>query len=770
MVYNHDMKTKIACIFLIITILVQLAGCGKTEPSSQAAADNNCDMSSEDYVCGNGDVENLYFKSAVCSIKEDGLSNYHAACFRSGDCLCAVLPCFNEETFDSTVKVYLIDFDGNIRSSFELEDAGITVDANAPKSADWNGERIICAGHEANYMVHDYSGELIARAGGNDPELGETRALIGWGDTFVIVTDKGAIRYDWNCKEIGRIVFGFQAFDSWTDPGIVVQRNKVYMSGVAGMVYELDFDAGQAVYKGILNNAEGLPKTYQDFTRSTNECFSISTYFDPSYYWEADLENMTVHKTAKASNIMFKPPRYECDYLTNNVRYTDPLDKLHYVHVYNYDPADNMDIDIEIISPDNDSNYASREKITCRGFGVFEDSLIRRAQYMFNSSQDQYYLELQDWGGGYDLSVPDQADKFRLEVMSDIQNGNAPDIFYGNDFDYLYWGDNGTVLDMKPYLEANGGFDADSISPNMLDLMTGNDGAVYQVFPKYILWGYWGRQKDYGDMDLSIETLASGKIPDGYNKPVALELLYGAFSNNLLDLYQKGELTEENVRMALAFAVDLGTEQQSYGEYDRKDIEDNTDASSFVDEEVSSVSDYYYLSRTLGDYPVYIGAPSIGCTVRTVMPESLVAVYSGTKHPEAACKVVSYLLDTDFQRAISMCNYSGIPVNRNVLDELIGYMEDPDSIPDDIRRDYGQTLCLDTYIDNGKEKTRIVPLDKDVADSFLRQTGACNTISKYDWGIKSIISEELDSYYSQGKSIDEVAKSLCSRLKLYISE
>ena len=766
------MKTKIACVFLIITILVQLAGCGKTGPSSQIEPDTNCDMSSADYVCGNGDVEDLYFKSAVCSVREDGLSFNQGDFFMSGDYLCAVLPLFSMERLTTIVKVYLIDFEGNIKSSFELEDTDGTVDVNDPISADWNGERIITAGHEVNYIVHDHSGKLIARAGGNDPELGETRALIGWGDTFVIVTDKGAIRYDWNCKEIGRIVFGFDAADLAYAPGIVVQRNKLYMSSVAGMVYELDFDAGQAVYKGILNNAEGLPKTYQDgFTTSNNNtCFSISTYFDPSYYWEADLENMTVHKTAKASNIMFKPPRYECDYLTNNVRYTNPLDKLHYVHVYNYDPADNMDIDIEIISPDNDSKYPSREKITLRGFGVFEDSLIRRAQYMFNSSQDQYYLELQDWGGGYDLSVPDQADKFRLEVMSDIQNGNAPDIFYGNDFDYLYWGDNGTVLDMKPYLEANGGFDADSISPNMLELMTGNDGAVYQVFPKYILWGYWGRQKDYGDMDLSIETLASGKIPDGYNKPAALELLYGAFSNNLSDLYQRGELTEENVRMALAFAVDLGTEQQTYGAYDGKDIENNTDASSFVDEEVSSVRDYFYLSQTLGDYPVYIGAPSIGCTVRTVNPESLVAVYSGTKHPDAACKFVSHLLDTDVQRAISLNGDSGLPVNRHVLDELIGYMKDPDSIPDDRKREYGEVLCREEYIENRIEKTRIVPLDKDVADSFLRQTGACNTVSKYDWGLKSIISEELDSYYSQGKSIDEVAKSLCSRLKLYISE
>lgn len=45
-----------------------------------------------------------------------------------------------------------------------------------------------------------------------------------------------------------------------------------------------------------------------------------------------------------------------------------------------------------------------------------------------------------------------------------------------------------------------------------------------------------------------------------------------------------------------------------------------------------------------------------------------------------------------------------------------------------------------------------------------------DSVISYDWGLYNIICDEIDSYYIQGKSEDEIAKTLQSRIDLYVAE
>ena len=742
---------KSFCLLISFSILLQVCGCSHKEESKPVVIDTNCDMTSEDYVCGNGDVEDLYFKSVRCTVPQQVCLNTHTV-FKWGDGAMIIVPASENEGKDNQTKAYIVDFDGSLRSS-------ITFDGDCNYSAitegifaNWNDQYVISAAEGDSFIIYDLSGKVVAHSGSEDPEFGETRSVIGYGDTFVIAAEMGIIQYDSNYKEIGRIKYNTYI----ADPNLAVQKGKIYLND-KGNIFNVDFNSMSMERKSSLGSVEDLETWKGSYTKvvGNNYYSMIESMHDPSYFWEADLDASTIHKTLKTSNMLLIPPRYDYAYMSS---YVAPIDKLHYILLYEYD---NHDMDIILISPDTENDYASREKITLRGKYLFNDDMIKAAQYQFNTSQDKYYLELQNM-----MPPGDDQEQYRLNVIKDIQNGDAPDIFYGNDFDYVYWGNSGIVLDMKPYLKANGGFDEGSILPNLLGLMTGENGEVYQVFPSVCLYGYWGRKKDYGGIDLTLENMKNGEITTGYSKPAASELLYGIFGYDLARMYRNGELTEEAVREAVIIALDKGTGTEDYEAHDQSDLESATDSADMVEESIYYAKRYYALAKLLKDDPVYVGYPSFGRTLKTVTPFTTVAVYSGCKHPEAACEFVSYLLSEECQRSIAASS-GGITVNRKILDEELKYLQDPDSIPDDKKEMYQDALLIESDDDI---HVYVVPMKRETAECFKQQIESCNNLCIYDWGIKNIISEEISAYYSQGKSADEVAGSLYSRLKVYASE
>ena len=65
---------------------------------------------------------------------------------------------------------------------------------------------------------------------------------------------------------------------------------------------------------------------------------------------------------------------------------------------------------------------------------------------------------------------------------------------------------------------------------------------------------------------------------------------------------------------------------------------------------------------------------------------------------------------------------------------------------------------------------RQVSMSADLADSYLAQIDAADKVQIYDWGLWDITVDEVTTYYSQGKSIEEVAEALYSRYLVYAQE
>lgn len=71
------------------------------------------------------------------------------------------------------------------------------------------------------------------------------------------------------------------------------------------------------------------------------------------------------------------------------------------------------------------------------------------------------------------------------------------------------------------------------------------------------------------------------------------------------------------------------------------------------------------------------------------------------------------------------------------------------------------------FVQNGNKG---LPVDKRVIDDYRSAVDSIDSVIAYDWGVYNIVSEEISSHYSAGKTTDEIASSLQSRIDLYVDE
>ena len=161
---------KSFCLLISFSILLQVCGCSHKDESKPVDIDANCDMTSEDYVCGNGDVEDLYFKSVRCTVPQQVCLNTHTV-FKWGDGAMIIVPASENEGKDDQTKAYIVDFDGSLRSS-------ITFDGDCNYSAitegvfaNWNDQYVISAAEGDSFIIYDLSGKVVAHSGSEDPEM-----------------------------------------------------------------------------------------------------------------------------------------------------------------------------------------------------------------------------------------------------------------------------------------------------------------------------------------------------------------------------------------------------------------------------------------------------------------------------------------------------------------------------------------------------------------------------------------------------------------------
>lgn len=98
---------------------------------------------------------------------------------------------------------------------------------------------------------------------------------------------------------------------------------------------------------------------------------------------------------------------------------------------------------------------------------------------------------------------------------------------------------------------------------------------------------------------------------------------------------------------------------------------------------------------------------------------------------------------------------------------MLSFVTDPGNATDEQTLMYSGQMIRD-YSNDGE--SRDVVMTEEMAESFLAQIHTADKVQVYDWGLWEITVDEVTTYYTQGKSIEDVAEALYSRYLVYAQE
>lgn len=739
--------TKILSAILAASMAMSLMACNSKdddEPGSEPGS-----------VPGVSDPENTYYSSKLVSIPRR-TDTLYAFAKEGGDedtvCLISLKTdgeCCNVDSY----RMYLCNYDGEILSECEPE---IPKEYFVYQACDIDGSKFVVTGTGADFMIIDYDGHVLKESDTSTATEYGSKSVCKTHDGFMILAENTVTRYD---KDGGIIDEITNTNTEYTLTGVFEQDGRFYVLGREGLVcgegddcyFELNF-ARDAVEKAC------SVSDVTDMVTCPWEGVDYHTYYCSSFgndIVEYDIMGQSSKVVAKKNNMLVAPSTYV------ESSYVDPqykmLDETHFYRDYLYSGTELDVTEVALISVDTELDLGSRTVISLKGYNIIRSFLLEAALYNYNTSQDEYFIKVEDlMEDTSSVESYSELGDVRLQLMSDFANGDTPDIFLGDFFDYNYMGENNLVLDLKSYLGDD----------HIYDRMTRDDGKIYQVYAGYNVEGFWGRADKYSNNN-SLSSMPA--VPEGQSRFIgipATDLAYYTIGSDLCGLYRRGELTQANVKQAVEFALENGIEPSNDMTADAFPMYDMNPGDTQLEfSGVGGPASYWYLQHGFRNDMSFVGYPQATGSVHMLIPECLMAVSASTEHPEECIKFIRSFMTPDVQRRIAATGT--IPVSTDVLNEMIQVVKDPENATTDQRNMYKRQIITD-YNSNYDEI--LVPLSDQIANNYLEQIAMADTVMVYDWGVWAMTEEEINTHYSQGKSAAEIADSLYSRLLVYARE
>ncbi len=637
---------------------------------------------------------------------------------------------------DEYYRLYKVDSDGNGISNVSLP----VKCAHSSHQAVIENDKLYCVDRNSNtdYVIDINSGKIISE----DNTEESTQGFYSVDDGFVKMTYGSLIRYSKDGNESGRI-----------DGNEIVDTISFYQKDGTNFlitdkngqinIFKADFDKSR-LERLLAINADDL----QGFELNNGVFFS-----DRGVYY-IDAKSKMFMPVTEWNYVDVKPAykktRFEINLSYDNLRFGK-------AYVYN-------DSEIELIIFNNipAEKNANRKTITIGGYGVDSSLAVKWAAYRFNTSQNEYRVFLDDYWNEYAYGSGIEAQSQIAKLIKHFNDGNAPDIYYGTNFDYRYMYNAGLVADMMPLMEKDPDFNLDDLIPSIRDTLTRN-GTCYQMFSAFYFDGDFGLKSDFGYENITYKKV--NELAKKKNIPVRGDMEAAEYADQIIR-YSLGTLVdnssgehivpEKELKEVVEYSVNNGI---PFGSHENAiaDLDTVHDGMHLTCRRTSlgNLFDLSSIESDLNDRFVYLGFPSINGTARAAQPDGLVAISSDTKCKEACWQLIKYML-TDEVQEIEIGQGNNPVINR-VFEDYCEYAALPDSVPEN-------EVIWKSLVRGEKAVPGWIISD------YREMVLSINSVISYDWGLYNIICDEINSYYFQNKSPEAIVKTLQSRLDLYVAE
>lgn len=421
-----------------------------------------------------------------------------------------------------------------------------------------------------------------------------------------------------------------------------------------------------------------------------------------------------------------------------------------------YQPANeygNDEINL-LVHRDQDPN-AGKPTITIGGYGV-ASTLMQRAVYYYNTGNFESRVALVDYREKYPFSDASSMVRAKAAILADMSSGKGADIYAGIEFDYDQWGDAGQVMDLSPMFNEGGILYAEDVLPALTETNRHN-GKIYKVFPSFSMWGCIGYSTLIGeDIHLTIDRIGELRETASQDQMIlsgwsSTDLAINAVQFRMQDFITENgfSISDSEFQRILDFASTYG--QSTPGGMQSADTNLMYATEDLLLDRVnlSSPKEFWENDQRGTSPMIFYGMPSLNESARIIQPQSVVAISSGTKYPEACMNFISILLSDEMQ--IFAGENFGIPVMRDAFEEQIQNAMQPVEV-------------------SGENAPVRLPMSAESAARYRESVDSLNYIYIVNIDTWSLLRDEFESYFSEGKSATSVRESMINRMNVYFSE
>ena len=389
----------------------------------------------------------------------------------------------------------------------------------------------------------------------------------------------------------------------------------------------------------------------------------------------------------------------------------------------------------------------------------------------YNETNPDYFIRLDDsystYSQNYDPTVDDlnglllgKQAELSYQLMVDLMAGEGPDMildaaYYDqlNSSDYL--------LDLSSYVETDGLFS------NVIDAAKTPDGKLYHC-PVTISVNGIVVHKDDVPSDLKgftfdeyadfVEDICNGTDPMYMEKTEFFTTCLSAMNDKFVT-DGKVDYNKDSFKQ-LAEYTKNSTMQGGYGEFRSIMDEPMGDAEFLYSCTLAMLLPRY--DDELTDVRI-VGLPTSDGRGPQISMDSSVAISAQTSEAAACADFIKTLLSEDIQTEFGKYT-DGMPVR------ISSYETSAASLLE--RYNTSVQYNLDNYTPDelsmyGYSSTI---LDESVIDDFEAMIASCEDTASLDPAVEIIVYEEIQAYFADQKSIDDVIELINNRVSLYVSE
>ena len=412
------------------------------------------------------------------------------------------------------------------------------------------------------------------------------------------------------------------------------------------------------------------------------------------------------------------------------------------------------------------------------------DYNLRSQIIKFNRSSNQYRIVVKDYSeyitedeNGYQNALT----KLNTEILS----GSLPDMLVGSSLPIDRYASKGMLVDLWQFIDADESISREDLMTPVLDAMS-IDGKLYSIASSFSIQTAVGMGKVVGEYDnwtlTEVRDAMTKLQPDATifsESATKSDILSSCITRNISSFinWETGECSFDSPE----FIELLNFANEFPAEFDYDNYDWDTDYESDYKRmregrqllSATYLSDFgsvYVQYAALNDDVCYIGFPS-GSARSEFNIDSPLSITTACADKDAAWAFIRSVLSDDYQSSIW-----SFPISRKAFEAAAAKaMEqeyETDANGNKVLDENGEPIkvSMGGYGFGNDEMYEIYAMTQEQYDDLMALINSTTAIGSYDESIMSIITDVTGSFFAGEKSAEDTAKTIQSRVNLYVAE